>query len=175
VSVRAGRHPVASALAMSSTIPSVTWSTPYRVSVRPGSIARRAYGLNALHLIALERRIVRRWNHGRLLAIGKLVDANDHLLPRFDLLRVGESGLLDLALDEALLDRGDRTAELVDPLDQLTGTLLELITFLTPPRTRSAAASSGAPLTCSTPPGVPRSLIRSSSDRVISSPIASLS
>ena len=34
--------------------------------------------------------------------------------------------LLDLALHESGLDRRDRAAELVDPLDQLAGALLEL-------------------------------------------------
>ena len=38
-----------------------------------------------------------------------------------------ERRLLDLALDEALLDRLDRAAQLVDPLDQLPGPLLELV------------------------------------------------
>ena len=34
-------------------------------------------------------------------------------------LRVAERRLLDLVLDEALLDRGDGAAELLDPVDQL--------------------------------------------------------
>ena len=36
------------------------------------------------------------------------IDAHDHALARLDLLLVAERRLLDLALDEALLDRGDR-------------------------------------------------------------------
>ena len=40
---------------------------------------------------------------------------------------VAERRVLDLALHEALLDRGDRAAELVDALDQLARALLELV------------------------------------------------
>ena len=36
------------------------------------------------------------------------------------------AGVLDLRLDEPLLDRRHGPAELVDPLDQLAGPLLEL-------------------------------------------------
>src|SRR5207248_3606993 len=55
------------------------------------------------------------------------VDAYDHLLPRLHLLRVREGGLLDLLLDESLLDRGDRAAELVHVLDQLARPLLQFV------------------------------------------------
>ena len=40
---------------------------------------------------------------------------------------LAEGRVLDLALDEALLDRGDRAAELVDPLDQLARARLDLV------------------------------------------------
>src|SRR5262249_22584696 len=60
------------------------------------------------------------------LCLGVPVDADDHALARFDLLRVRERGLIDLLLYEPLLDRGDRSAELVDALDQLSSELLEL-------------------------------------------------
>ena len=63
-----------------------------------------------------------------LLAVA--VDADDHALARLDLGRVLERRLLDLPLDEALLDRRDRAAELVHPLDQLAGA---------PPRARPSA------------------------------------
>ena len=55
------------------------------------------------------------------------VDADDDPLARLDLARVAERRLLDLALDEPLLDRRDRAAELVDALDQLPRALLELV------------------------------------------------
>ena len=58
-----------------------------------------------------------------LLGLGEAVDADDHALARLDLLVPAEGGVLDLALDEALLDRGDGAAELVDPLDQLARAL----------------------------------------------------
>ena len=58
-----------------------------------------------------------------LLVLGEAVDADDHALARLDLLVPAERGVLDLALDEALLDRRDGAAELVDPLDQLSRAL----------------------------------------------------
>ena len=62
-----------------------------------------------------------------LVGVGEGVDADDHALARLDLLVPAERRLLDLALDEALLDRSDGAAELVDPLDQLARALLELV------------------------------------------------
>ena len=56
----------------------------------------------------------------------ELVDADDDALAGLDGGLEAVGGLLDLALDEPGLDRGDRAAELVDPLDQLAGALLEL-------------------------------------------------
>ena len=47
------------------------------------------------------------------------VHADEHALAALDLLLVAKGGLLDLGLDEALLDRRDRAAELVDAPDQL--------------------------------------------------------
>ena len=61
------------------------------------------------------------------VVLDEAVDADDHPLARLDLLVPAERRFLDLALDEALLDRGDRAAELVDPLDQLPRLLLELV------------------------------------------------
>jgi hypothetical protein len=58
--------------------------------------------------------------------LGVLVDADNELFPALDRLLVPESRILDLALDEALLDRLDGAPELVYPLDQLPGSLLEL-------------------------------------------------
>ena len=57
--------------------------------------------------------------HRFLLVLREPVHAHDHALARLDLLVPAERGLLDLPLDEALLDRCDCAAELVDPLDQL--------------------------------------------------------
>ena len=62
-----------------------------------------------------------------LLRLVELVDADDHALARLDLLLVPERRLLDLLLDEALLDRRDGTASLVDLLDQLGRALLQLV------------------------------------------------
>ena len=53
------------------------------------------------------------------LRLLEAVDADDHALAGLDLRRVAVGRVLDLALDEALLDRRDRAAELVDPVDQL--------------------------------------------------------
>ena len=55
------------------------------------------------------------------------VHADDHALTRLDLLLPLERGVLDLALDEALLDCRDTAAELIDPLDQLPGARFELV------------------------------------------------
>ena len=55
------------------------------------------------------------------------VDADDRALARLDLLLPPERRVLDLALHEALLDRRDRSADLVDPLDQLPRARLELV------------------------------------------------
>ena len=64
--------------------------------------------------------------HVLLLALFESVHAHDDPLPGFDLALERERRLLDLVLRETLLDRLDRAAELVDPLDQLPGALLEL-------------------------------------------------
>src|SRR5438876_4030084 len=61
------------------------------------------------------------------LLFPKTVDADDDALARLDLLLVPECGLLDLVLDEAPLDRRDRSAELVDSLDQLPRLGLQLV------------------------------------------------
>ena len=60
------------------------------------------------------------------LVLDVAVDADDDPLARLDVRREAERGLLDLVLDEALLDRRDRAAQLVDALDELLGTRLEL-------------------------------------------------
>ena len=62
-----------------------------------------------------------------LLTLGEAVDADDHALAGLDLLLPAERRLLDLRLHEALLDRGDGAAELVDLQDQLPGLRLELV------------------------------------------------
>ena len=53
----------------------------------------------------------------------ELVDADDDAVAGLDGGLEPVGGLLDLALDEAGLDRGDGAAELVDALDQLAGLL----------------------------------------------------
>ncbi len=58
---------------------------------------------------------------------GVLVHADDHALTALDLLLPVEGGALDLVLHQALLDRRDRAADLVDPCDQLGGARLELV------------------------------------------------
>ena len=55
------------------------------------------------------------------------VDADDHTLVGLDLGLMAERRGLDLRLDESLLDRGDGASEVVDPLDQLSRLLLELV------------------------------------------------
>ena len=62
-----------------------------------------------------------------VLLLGEGVDADDRAPARLDVARplVGRS--LDLALNPAGLDRGDRAAELVDPRDQLDRARLELV------------------------------------------------
>ena len=64
------------------------------------------------------------------LLLAEPVHPDDHLLARLDLGRVLVRRVLDLPLDEALLDRLDRAAELVHALDQLAGA---------PPRARPSA------------------------------------
>ena len=64
----------------------------------------------------------------RLLRLsGERIDSDDHALAALDLLLPPERCALDLVLDEATLDRGDRTADAVDPFDQLPGTRRELV------------------------------------------------
>jgi hypothetical protein len=63
----------------------------------------------------------------RRLGLGEAIDADDHPLAGLDLLRVAKRGVLDLALDEALLHGRDRAAQLVDALDQLLAARLELV------------------------------------------------
>src|SRR5262249_26972953 len=60
------------------------------------------------------------------LGLDESIHTDDHALAGLDLLLVAESGLLDLVLHEAAVDRLDRTAELVNALDELRGALLEL-------------------------------------------------
>ena len=54
-----------------------------------------------------------------MLGLGERVHADDDALARLDLGLVAERRRLDLRLDESLLDRRNRAAELVDALDQL--------------------------------------------------------
>ena len=66
--------------------------------------------------------------HLLLVVLGEAVDADHHALARLDLPLEDVGGLLDLPLLKALLDGGDRAAELaLDPLDQLPGAPLELL------------------------------------------------
>src|SRR5207302_7971644 len=75
-------------------------------------IARGAHLRRARELTLLGFRIDR-LQLDRLLRLGAvLVDADDHALALLDLLLPPERGVLDLALDEALLDRRDGAAEL---------------------------------------------------------------
>ena len=83
----------------------------------------RADARRPLELAALDRWVEAVQLDLLLLGLGEAVDADDHALARLDLLVPAEGGVLDLALDEALLDRRDGAAELVDPLDQLAGPL----------------------------------------------------
>ena len=62
-----------------------------------------------------------------LVSLGEAVDADDHALARLDFLLPAERRLLDLLLHEALLDRGDGAAEVVDALDQLPRVRFELV------------------------------------------------
>ncbi len=55
------------------------------------------------------------------------VHPHDHPLAPLDLGRVAVRGLLDLALDEALLDGGHGPSEVFDPVDQLEGAALQLV------------------------------------------------
>ena len=60
------------------------------------------------------------------VVLHELVHPDDHALALLHLLRVPVGRLLDLRLDEALLDRGDRAAALLHPVDQLERPRLEL-------------------------------------------------
>ena len=64
---------------------------------------------------------------GPLLGLLETVHPDDGALPRLDRLLDAEGGLVDLVLEEAGLDRGDRAAHRVDPLQVLGGARLELV------------------------------------------------
>src|SRR5207249_8860338 len=87
----------------------------------------RSHPRRPLELPLLPRRVEPMQLDVLFLALVEAVDADDHALARLDLLLVAERGLLDLALDEALLDRRDRAAALVDLRNQLTRPGLELV------------------------------------------------
>ena len=61
-----------------------------------------------------------------LAVLAEAVDPDDHVLARPRSASGAERRLLDLSLHEALLDRGDGAADLVDALDQLARRSLEL-------------------------------------------------
>ena len=82
-------------------------------------VALRAHPRRPLELAALGLGVEPVQLDRLLVVLVEAVDADDHALARLDLLLVAERRLLDLVLDEALLDRRDRAAELVDALDQL--------------------------------------------------------
>src|SRR2546426_4040970 len=92
-----------------------------------GRPALRAHMRRPLVLAALGLGVDREQLDVLLLSLRELVDSDDHALARLDLCRVAVRRLLDLPLDEALLDRGHRAAQLVDPLDQLHRARLELV------------------------------------------------
>ena len=83
-----------------------------------------------------------------LVVLGEAVDADDDALAGLDLALELVRRLLDLVLGEALLDRRDRAAELVDPRDQLQRALLELARQATRGSTRRRA---GRPCPCRRP------------------------
>ena len=85
-----------------------------RTRLRPLDLAALRFGIEAVQLDLL------------LLALREAVHADDDALAGLDPPLVLEGGLLDLALDEALLDRRHGAAELVDSRDQLPRPLLEL-------------------------------------------------
>ena len=84
-----------------------------------------------------------------LLVLLVAVDTDDDALALLDLALVAERRVLDLALDEALLDRRNRAADLVDPLDQLPRRLLELRRQ----RLDEVGAAEGSACPCRPPPG----------------------
>ena len=63
---------------------------------------------------------------GRLVG-GEAVDADDDALAAVDLLLRAIRRLLDLALDQALLDGGQRSAGRIDPLEQRHGARFDLV------------------------------------------------
>src|SRR5581483_136409 len=87
----------------------------------------RAHARRPLELAPLDRRIeaVELDLLGPLLLVA--VDADDHALARLDLRAVAVRRVLDLALGEPGLDRGDRPAELLDAVDELERPRLQLV------------------------------------------------
>src|SRR5919197_1762935 len=90
-----------------------------------GRVAPAAQLLDALDLLALERRVDPQ--DLDLLLVLELVanDAHDDPLPLLDLVLVPERGIRDLALEEVLLDRGYHATELLDPVEVVVGLGLE--------------------------------------------------
>ena len=92
------------------------------LQVAVGADACRALELTPLGLgvqpVKLDRLFV---------GLGETVYPHDHPFTRLDLPLILVGGLRDLVLDEALLHRRNRTAELVDALDQLPRPRLELV------------------------------------------------
>ena len=89
------------------------------------SALRRSLGVplgphprRALPLAPLTLRVDAVQDDALLRLGGERVHSDDDAGARFDAGLEPEGGLLDLTLDEPGLDRGDRAAELVDPLDQ---------------------------------------------------------
>ena len=95
-------------------------------ALRGGGVALGAHPPCARELAALDLRIDALELDLAGLVLGERVHPDDHPLAGLDLARVPEGGLLDLVLHEALLDRGHGTPELLDPVDQLERTLLDL-------------------------------------------------
>src|SRR5581483_7377308 len=76
---------------------------PSAVRAPPPPPAQRPHPLD---LLALERRVDLEQRRLVVLVDGEPVDADDHALPRLDLLLVAKRRLRDLALEEVVLDRG---------------------------------------------------------------------
>src|SRR5829696_10232448 len=91
-----------------------------RLGVALGAHARRPLEL------ALLRRGVEPMQLDRFVTVlREAVDADDDARALLDLLRIAERRVLDLALNQALLNRLDRAADLVHPLDEVARALLQ--------------------------------------------------
>src|SRR6188474_3319046 len=96
-------------------------------ALHSAGVASSASRLQAIDLLALQRRVDAQ-DRGRLFALlDEVVDADDDPLTLVDLALIGESGVGDLALGEVAADRLDHPAQLVDAGEVLIRRPLHLV------------------------------------------------